>query len=226
MKCSFKIYIILLLLLSLSRIKSQAVQSFDRIEFWEQQAECLQWFKPWDNVLEWNPPYAKWFSGGKINACYNCLDRHMNTQIRYKTAIFWENETGDASSLSYEELYRLVNKFSNVLKSLGIQKGDTVVIYLPMIPEAIIAMLSCARIGAIHTVVFGGFSAKALKERLADAGAKLLITSDGGYRKGIIIPLKETADQALEECPTVQNTIVIKHINCQVEMKGKRDLWY
>ena len=198
----------------------------DRIEFWAKQAQCLHWFKPWSQVLDWNPPTVQWFLGGKLNACYNCLDRHMETDTRCKTAILWEGEDGSAVSLSYEELYQRVNKFSNVLKSLGIQKGDTVAIYMPMIPEAVVAMLSCARIGAIHTVVFGGFSANALKDRIIDAEAKLLITADGGSRRGKIVPLKETADQALAECPSIQNTIVVKHAGCAVSMTEKKDHWY
>lgn len=207
-----------------SHLYAEAKQN--RIEFWNKQAHCLDWFKPWDQVLEWNFPYAKWFTGGKLNACYNCLDRHMQTNIRHKIALFWEGEEGAAISLSYEELYCLVNKFSNVLKSLGIRKGDKVAIYMPMIPEAIVAMLSCARIGAIHTVVFGGFSANALKDRIVDAEAKLLITADGGYRKGKITPLKEMADQILTDCPLVQNTIVVRHVNCPTSMIEKRDYWY
>jgi len=135
--------------------------ALDREAFWAKQAECLDWFHPWDRVLEWNPPYAKWFVGGKLNACYNCLDRHMETPLRQKTALLWEGERGEERAISYEDLYREVNKFSNVLKSLDIQKGDKVAIYMPMVPEAVVAMLSCARIGAVHTVIFAGFSADA-----------------------------------------------------------------
>lgn len=198
----------------------------NRLEFWDKQAKCLDWFCPWSQVLEWDPPYAKWFLGGKLNACYNCLDRHRHTDVWHKTAILWEGERGDEVSLSYEELYLRVNKFSNVLKSLGIQKGDTVAIYMPMIPEAVVAMLACARIGAVHTVIFGGFSSNALKDRLLDAQAKLLITADGGYHKGKIVPLKDAADQALTECPCVQNTIIVKHADCPVAMSKTNTYWY
>ena len=197
----------------------------DREAFWEAQAKCLDWFVPWESVLEWNPPFAKWFVGGKLNACYNCLDRHMNTAVAQKTALIWEGERGEERSLTYEELFQEVCKFSNVLKSFGIQKGDKVAIYLPMIPEAVIAMLSCARIGAVHTVVFGGFSADSLKDRIIDADAKLLITADGGFRKGKVIPLKETADNALEGCPSIQNVVVVRRTHLSIPMHS-RDHWY
>jgi acetyl-CoA synthetase len=200
--------------------------SQDPEAFWASQARCLDWFQPWNRVLEWNPPYAKWFLGGKLNACYNCLDRHMETEIRNKTALVWEGERGEERTLTYEQLFQEVSKFSNVLKSFGIQKGDKVAIYLPMIPEAIVAMLSCARIGAIHTVVFGGFSAESLKDRILDAEAKLIITADGGFRRGKIIPLKETADLAAKECPCVQNMIVVKQTDQPIPMQDKRDHWY
>lgn len=200
--------------------------SKDREAFWAKQAECLEWFQPWKRVLEWRPPYAKWFVGGKINASYNCLDRHMKTDVRNKTALIWEGEEGKERTLTYEELYIEVNKLSNVLKDLGIKKGDKVAIYLPMVPEAIVAMLSCARIGAVHTVVFAGFSADSLRDRILDAEAKLLITADGGLRRGKIVPLKQTADLALEWTPSIQNVIVLRHTGAQVSMKEKRDLWY
>ncbi len=198
----------------------------NRVAFWAEQAKCLDWFNTWHTVLEWNPPYAKWFVGGKLNACYNCLDRHMNTSVRKKIALIWEGERGENRIISYEELYNEVNKFSNVLKDLGVRKGDKVAIYLPLIPEAVVAMLSCARIGAVHTVVFGGFSADSLKDRIVDAEAKLLITADGGFRKGKIIPLKETADLALEATPSIQNVVVIKSAANPVNIQPKRDYWY
>ncbi len=198
----------------------------DKDAFWAKQAKSIEWFQPWNKVLEWEPPYAKWFVEGTLNACYNCLDRHMNTATRLKIALHWEGEDGKSRSLSYEDLYAEVNKFSNVLKSFDIQKGDKVAIYLPMIPEAVIAMLSCARIGAVHTVIFAGFSADSLKDRLLDAGAKLLITADGGLRKGKIVPLKETADLALETISSLQNVIVLKHAENPIHMNPQRDFWY
>ena len=198
----------------------------DREAFWAKQAENLHWFQPWDKVLEWNPPHAKWFVGGKLNACYNCLDRHMNTATRQKTALIWEGERGEERRVTYEELYAQVSRFSNVLKTLDIQKGDKVAIYLPMVPEAVVAMLSCARIGAVHTVVFAGFSAEALKDRILDAEAKLLITADGGFRKGNIVPLKEMADRALEGDSPIQYVVVLKHTEHPVNMQEKRDHWY
>jgi acetyl-CoA synthetase len=198
----------------------------NREEFWAKQAENLHWFKKWEQVLDWNPPYAKWFIGGKLNASYNCLDRHLHTETRNKIALLWEGEKGDERALTYAELYEEVNKFSNVLKSLGVQKGDKVAIYLPMIPEAAIAMLSCARIGAVHTVVFGGFSAEALKDRILDAEAKVVITADGGWRRGKIIQLKEAADLAVKECPSIQHMVVVKHTQQFIPMQDGRDHWY
>ena len=194
--------------------------------FWATQAEHLHWFKKWDQVLEWNPPNAQWFVGGKLNASYNCLDRHKNTEVWNKKALLWEGENGETRSFTYGELHKEVSQFSNVLKSLGIKKGDTVAIYLPMIPEAVIAMLSCARIGAIHTVIFGGFSAESLRDRILDAEAKILITADGGRRRGKIVPLKNGADQAVAECPSIEHMIVISHTNEAVPMQKGRDLSY
>ena len=198
----------------------------NREAFWAKQASFLEWFHPWDQVLEWNPPYAKWFLGGKINACYNCLDRHLKTEIGNKIALLWEGENGDNRALTYQDLFVEVSKFSNVLKSFGIKKGDRVAIYLPMIPEAVIAMLSCARIGAIHTVIFGGFSSDSLRDRILDAEAKLVITADGGFRRGEVINLKDFADSAILECPCVQTLIVVKNTNHDVSMKEGRDYWY
>ncbi len=198
----------------------------DREAFWAEQAKCLDWFFAWDKVLEWNPPYAKWFVGGKLNACFNCLDRHMDTPVQSKTALIWEGERGEERILTYEELYNEVNRFSNVLKNLGIQRGDKVAIYMPMVPEAVVAMLSCARIGAVHTVIFAGFSADSVRDRILDAGAKLLITADGGFRKGKIVPLKETADVAIENTPCVNGVVVLKHTGHPVSMQSHRDHWY
>ncbi len=198
----------------------------NREAFWAECAEKLDWFQKWNKVLDWNPPFAKWFLGGKLNASYNCLDRHVKTRIRNKAALIWEGEPGDQRTLTYWDLYREVNKCANVIKSLGVKKGDRVAIYMPMIPEAVIAMLACARIGAIHTVVFGGFSPEALKDRINDAQAKLLITADGGFRRGTIIPLKDAADTAVPQCPSIKNVIVIKRANNDVDMKEGRDHWY
>ncbi len=198
----------------------------NREAFWAAQAASLDWFHPWEKVLEWNPPDAQWFVGGKLNACYNCLDRHMQTSVRKKVAIIWEGERGEERAITYEALYQEVNAFSNVLKRLGVQKGDKVAIYLPMVPESIVAMLSCARIGAVHTVVFAGFSADALRERIVDAQAKVLITADGGFRKGAIVPLKDTVDRALEGDSPVQNVVVLKHTGHPITLQERRDYWY
>lgn len=201
----------------------------DRLAFWADEAENLDWFKKWDKVLDdSNPPFFKWFVGGKINACYNCVDRHVKTWRRNKAAIIFEGEPGDSQVLTYDQLYVEVQKFANVLKSLGVQKGDRVTIYMPMIPEAVIAMLACARIGAPHSVVFGGFSSDALRDRINDAKAKLVITADGGWRRGNVIPLKANTDKALEEAPTVEKVIVVKRVGdaAQINWVEGRDLWY
>ena len=163
----------------------------DRVAFWEQCAKKLEWSTPWKQALVWDKPFAKWFVGGKINASYNCLDRHIKANLGNKTALIWEGENGDEKTFTYAESYLEVNKLANAIKSLGIKKGDRVAIYMPMVPEAVFAMLACARIGAIHTVIFGGFSAEALRDRINDAQAKLLITADGGFRRGNIVPLKK-----------------------------------
>jgi len=196
--------------------------------FWTEQAQRLDWFKKWDKTLEWNPPFAKWFVGGKINASYNCVDRHTKTWRRNKAAIIWEGEPGDERVLTYQDLYREVNKFANVLKDMGVKKGDRVTIYMPMIPELAIALLSCARVGAPHSVVFGGFSSESLRERINDAGSKVVITADGGYRRGNLIPLKENVDIALENAPTVEKVIVYQRGNDpeKVNMKPGRDFWW
>ena len=198
----------------------------DPESYWADWAKQLEWFKPWDKVLEWNPPYAKWFVGGKINASVNCLDRHARTEKKNKAAILWEGEDGAERILTYGTLYRDVNKFANVLKSLGVKRGDRVAIYMPMIPEIVIAVLASARIGAIHSVVFGGFSAEALRDRINDAEAKILITADGGYRRGQIVPLKHDADYALMSTPTVEKVVVVSRLGAPQRMKTGRDLWY
>ncbi|NOZ22541.1 MAG: acetate--CoA ligase [Planctomycetes bacterium] len=198
----------------------------DPEDFWGNAAKGLHWFKPWDRVLEWEPPNAKWFVGGKINACYNCCDRHIKAGQRNKAALIWEGEPGDSRVMTYWDLYREVNQFANALKSLGVKKGDRVAIYLPMIPEAVVSMLACARIGAIHSVVFGGFSAESLRDRINDAGAKVLITADGGYRRGQIIPLKHDADYAVKETPSIEHVVIVRRGDFPLRVKAGRDHWY
>jgi acetyl-CoA synthetase len=203
--------------------------------YWAGWAEELDWFRKWDSVLEWNPPYAKWFVGGQLNVAHNCLDRHVQSERRTKTALLWEGEPGDTIAYTYEELHREVSRAANALKDVGIGKGDRVAIYLPMTPEAAIAMLACARIGAPHSVVFGGFSAESLRDRIRDAKAKLLITSDGGYRRGGVVPLKRNADDAVEKeggCPSIQKVLVVRRHGADGEtignaqMKQGRDVWW
>jgi acetyl-CoA synthetase len=197
--------------------------------FWAEWAQQLDWFEPWREVLTWKPPHAKWFAGGKLNASYNCLDRHLSGWRRNKAALVWEGEPGDTRTYTYWDLHREVSKFANVLKSLGVKKGDRVAIYLPMVPEAAIAMLACARIGAPHSVVFGGFSSDSLRDRINDADAKVLVTGDGGFRRGRVVALKEAADRALEETPGMQHVIVVRRgagLHVPVHMKDGRDHWY
>ena len=171
--------------------------------FWARMAGELEWMKPWDRVLDWQPPHARWFDGGQLNVSANCLDRHVAGPRRNKAAIIFEGEPGDQRTLTYWDLYRKVNQFALVLDKLGVRKGDRVAIYLPMIVEAVVAMLACARVGAIHSVVFGGFSPESLRDRINDSQCKVLVTADGGYRRGQILPLKRNADKALEECPSI-----------------------
>ena len=201
--------------------------------FWARLARELDWSTPWDRVLEWNPPHAKWFVGGKINASVNCVDRHLVNARRNKAAIIWEGEPGDARTLTYFDLHREVSQFANVLKSLGIKKGDRVALYLPLIPELAIAMLACARIGAVHSVVFGGFSAESLRDRINDQKARLLVTADGGYRRGQIVPLKQVSDEALTDAPSIENVVVVRRGGPEhtsgsmpVSMNEGRDHWY
>ncbi|MEE9550113.1 MAG: acetate--CoA ligase, partial [Candidatus Binatia bacterium] len=196
--------------------------------FWAKAAKELDWFKPWKRVLEWKCPWAKWFIGGKINASYNCLDRHVKTARKNKAAIIWEGEPGDERILTYRDVWREVNKFANVLKKLGVKKGDRVAVYMGMIPELIIAMHACNRIGAVHSVVFGGFSAESLRDRINDAEARVLITADGGYRRGGIVPLKRNADEALEGSPSIENVVVVRRVGdaSKSEMKTGRDHWW
>jgi acetyl-CoA synthetase len=204
----------------------------DPEQYWAHQAAQLEWMRTWDKVLEWTPPHAKWFIGAKLNASVSCVDRHAKGARRDKKAFIWEGEPGDTRTLTYGELYVEVTKFANVLKSFGINKGDRVAIYLPLVPEAAIAMLACARVGAIHSVVFGGFSPESLRDRINDAQARLLITGDGGYRRGNIVPLKGNADKALSETPSIENVIVVRRdgpitkskIECR--MVQGRDHWW
>ena len=194
--------------------------------FWARIASELHWFRPWDKVLEWELPWAKWFVGGLINISYNCLDRHVATWRRNKAAIIWEGEPGEVRTLTYQQLLSEVSKFANVLKSVGVTKGDTVAIYMGMTPELPIAMLACARIGATHSVVFGGFSANALIDRINDAQCKAVITQDGAYRRGAEIALKATVDEALAGCPSVKSVIVYKRTGADVQMTMGRDHWW
>ena len=198
----------------------------DRERFWEDFAKELHWFSPWSRVLEWKAPDAKWFVGGKTNIAYNCLDRHLSGPRRTKTAILWEGEPGEVKSLTYEQLHLEVCKFANALKSLGVKRGDRVTIYLPMVPEIAIAMLACARIGAPHSVVFGGFSPDSLRDRINDSASKVLVTADGGWRRGTIVPLKANADEALAGTPGVERVVVLKRTGNDVAMKSGRDLWW
>ena len=193
--------------------------------FWSEVAGELHWFKTWDTVQEWNEPHAKWFTGAKTNISYNCLDRHLETRGD-KVALVWEGEPGDVRRVTYRELHAEVSSFANVLKGLGIIAGDRVTIYLPMIPEAVVAMLACARIGATHSVIFGGFSAGALSDRINDCSSRLLITADGSYRRGAIVPLKQNCDEALETTPTVEYVIVVKRTAHDIAWDDKRDHWY
>jgi acetyl-CoA synthetase len=196
--------------------------------FWASVASELHWFKPWDKVLEWEAPFAKWFVGGKLNASYNCLDRHLTTQGD-KVALYWEGEPGDGRALTYREMHTEVCRFANVLKNLGVQKGDRVTLYLPLVPELAIACLACARIGAPHSVVFGGFSASSLADRIQDSESKVVVTSDGGYRRGNVVKLKAATDEAVKNCPTVEKVVVLERVGAEklpVEMQPGRDFWW
>jgi acetyl-CoA synthetase len=196
-------------------------------EFWGELAEKeLFWFEKWSQVFEWNPPFVQWFVGGKTNVSYNCIDRHLATHRKNKVAILWEGEPGDQRMITYQELYRLVVRFASVLKGRGLKTGDRAIIYMPMIPELPMAMLACARLGIIHSVVFGGFSAEALKARIQDLEAQVVITADGGWRRGKEVKLKPAVDEALQDCPTIRDVIVYRRTGSAIEMKAGRDLWW
>jgi acetyl-CoA synthetase len=202
-------------------------QSVDDPEgFWAGVARELDWFRHWDRVLEWNPPNAKWFVGAQLNISYNCLDRHLTTWRRNKAAIIWEGEPGDVRVLTYQMLHREVCRFAAALKKLGVKRGDRVALYMPMVPELAIALLACARLGATHSVVFGGFSAEALRDRINDAEAKLVITADGGYRRGAALPLKAAVDKAVVDTPSVKKVVVVRRTGGEVTMKEGRDVWW
>ena len=202
--------------------------SRDPEAFWARVARDLHWFQPWTRVLEWTAPYARWFVGGRTNLSYNCLDRHVTGGRRTKAAIIWEGEPGDERVLTYGDLHREVGRFANVLKRLGVRRGDRVALYLPMIPELAIAMLACARIGAAHTVIFGGFSAEALRDRINDAQAKVLVTADGGWRRGNIVPLKRNADEALTGTPSIEHVVIVRRIGeaAPIHVQEGRDHWW
>ena len=205
-------------------VYAQAAQS--REAFWGDQARALDWLEPWSTILEWDLPFAKWFLGGKLNASANCLDRHVDAGLGGRVAYHWEGEPGDTRTITYAELLGEVSKFANVLKSLGVTKGDRVAIYMPMIPELPVAMLACARIGAAHSVVFGGFSSSALADRINDASCKVLVTADGGYRRGDVSPLKPAADEALESTPSITDVVVVRRCKNTVAWSDGRDHWY
>ncbi|MGH7195051.1 MAG: AMP-binding protein, partial [Candidatus Saccharimonadales bacterium] len=207
------------------RIYKEALRSPEK--FWAKQAaELLDWFKPWKTTLVWKPPFATWFAGGKINASYNCLDRHLATWRKNKAAIIWEGEPGDVRTLTYGQLHSEVCRFANAIKQKGVKKGDRVIIYMPMVPELAIAMLACTRIGAPHSIVFGGFSAESLRDRINDAGAKVVVTTDGGYRRGAPLALKPAVDEACAGTPSVEAIVVVKRTGQPIEMKHGRDHWW
>jgi acetyl-CoA synthetase len=207
----------------LHKLKVEAAENPEK--FWAEQAKNLIWFRQWNNVLEWNRPFARWFVGGGLNASVNCVDRHVNSEEKNKVAIIWESESGEYRSFTYYQLYRSVNKFANALRNLGIKKGDRITIYLPMVPELPIAMLACSRIGAIHSVVFSGFSAQALSDRVHDSKSKIIITADGGFRRGKLIELKRVVDDAISSMPFVESVIVLKRVENDIQM-GSKDLWW
>ncbi|MGH9966255.1 MAG: acetate--CoA ligase [Pyrinomonadaceae bacterium] len=208
----------------LERLRTEA--SSNREEFWARMAQELDWFKKWDIVLQWQPPHAQWFIGGKINISHNCLDRHLSTWRRNKAALIWEGEPGERRTLTYQQLHQEVCRFANVLKRAGIEKGDRVALYMPLIPELAISMLACSRIGATHSVIFGGFSSAALIDRINDASCKLVVTADGGWRRGTEVKLKAAVDEALKQTPSVDSCIVVRRTGTPVHMEAGRDHWW
>src|SRR2546428_47634 len=194
--------------------------------FWPRLAKQLEWIAPWSKVLEWNPPFAKWFLDGKLNVSANCLDRHLVGPRRNKAALVWEGEPGERRVLTYHDMWREVSRFANVLKGLGVKRGDRVTISMPMIPELPIAMLACARVGAVHSVIFGGFSARAIRDRAGDAETRVIVTADGGYRRGTVLPLKKIVDEAVAGLDVVQHVVVFKRAGIEVSMRKGRDHWW
>src|SRR5438270_3508824 len=197
----------------------------DPERFWADIASELHWFAPWSKVLEWDSPFSKWFVGGKTNISYNCIDRHLSTARKNKAAIIWEGEPGEVRALSYQMLHYEVCRFANVLKTLGLQNGDRATIYMGMVPELAIAMLACARMGVTHNLAFGGVSAQALRDRINDSKSRVLITADGAYRRGSIVPLKKNVDEALTNTPSIEHVIVYKRTCEPINMQAPRDLW-
>jgi acetyl-CoA synthetase len=213
---------------SMAELESlRAEADADNEKFWARLAKSeLHWFKPWDSVLKWEPPHAQWFVGGKINISYNCLDRHLPTWRRNKAALIWEGEPGDTRTLTYQQLHTEVCRFANVLKQIGVERGDRVALYMPLIPELAISMLACARIGATHSVVFGGFSSTALIDRINDAQCKVVVTADGGWRRGNEVKLKAAVDEALRETPSVESCVVVRRTGSKIHMEPGRDHWW
>ncbi|AGG08165.1 MULTISPECIES: acetate--CoA ligase [Dehalococcoides] len=193
--------------------------------FWAKHSDVLSWEKPWERVLDWNPPYARWFVGGKLNMSYQCVDRHAKSWRKSKVAIYWEGENGDTQTISYSDLYENVNRYASVLKKLGIGKGDKVTVYLPMIPEMVYILLACNRVGAVHNVIFSGFSSQSIADRVNDSGSKMIVTASGGHRRGKILPLKEIVDEAVKSTPTIEHVLVIKYTGHEVVMDPTKDVW-
>src|SRR5437773_12013020 len=206
------------------RMYHESIKQPDK--FWSREANELTWQKRWRKVLEWKAPFAKWFIGGKLNHSENCLDRHLSTHRRNKAAIIWEGEPGEKRTLTYQQLHHEVCRFANVLKRNEIKKGDRVIIYLPNIPEAAISMLACARIGAVHSVVFGGFSSDSIRDRIIDSGAIAVVTADGAYRRGTIVPLKRNGDEAIRDGTSIRRVIVFRRAGDEIHMEEGRDVWW